>query len=395
MVIGVVTLRQQYAHLPKICFGFGTLSFIEETLQRFRGEHLLVISDRQHHDTNLLEKIERMAENDEIQIHIHITESSELELGASGPFFCFDRKFAGIVAFGGMKLLNYAKWKALEQANEGDVLEKLMRKEPLQKGIPLISIPMTITTGIEASPHVFSIRKDEITFVTHPFFTPSLVIYDPNLTIASSPYERSALGLLNLANSLESYFLLQQEPFLERLTLKAIKLILTNMLRVTYKKRDLSALEALVKASMLNGIVQHASPLRHVFHSFVQPLLQHGRVPYEIATSVMLPYVIELFQKKHDGRGQNIVRELGFRINDDRQVYTYLKARIANMIRTIGFPNKLSALPIRKADLSSLAEKAYNLYLSAHEGKTAWTEKDFLKIYENAYSGKIKSFYHF
>lgn len=380
--------------LPHICFGIGSINVLKENIKQFHGKRVLILIEPVEDKMNILKQIKTMVKQNQMTYHIHYVTKLKLKLTDEDSIerTKYSQKVDVMIGIGGTLLLNFTKFIAISLNNK-NIFETVLQKQPLQKGIPTILIPTTITSGFEAAPHIMIDQTQEQLSVRHRYFAPSTIIYDPNLTRFSLPYERFSQSILTLIKALESYYLLKEENFLLNFPLKAITLIFKNMIQVTYQTNDLEAQAALTKAGMYLGIIKNVYPNQYVFHCFIKPLQQVAHIPKEMAVAVMLPYILEMYRKLNHTRGKKIVSELGLNLNDDDHIDLYLKARLANLIRTIGFPTKLASLNITKEDLTILAKYANDEFCKMNDFCIKWNEQDFKKLYENAYFGKIKSFF--
>lgn len=383
-----------FTSLPKISYGIYSIHLLKENLKSYRGKKLLIITEPLFNKLDLLDNLETIVKMNNIEYHIHFASKIQVRLDdIDGDYDFRGNNIDLIIGIGSEDLLNYTKFIAVFLTNGKDLFHRIKTQQHINKNLPTILIPTTFTTGNEVSPRIYVEKFHLPAMINHLFFVPSLIVYDPKILVHLTPYERASLSLSILSHALESFFIVKENRWLVNFSIKSILLLLNNIVQVTYKTNDLNAQQAIMKAGMLIGVATHSNQYDSIMKHFVSSIQQQILIPKELIVAVLLPYTLDIYREINHKRGHKLVQELGLNVKEEEYIYTYIKIRLANLIRTIGFPTKLSSLHIKKDELPKLAENAYLNYVKNNKSKNNLEKQLFHKIYEDAYYGKIKSFY--
>lgn len=391
----MIYLKKVYRFFPKLQVGIHMLQEIGKFAHHLGGKRILLITEPIFRNIVNIERIEKLCEQYRIQVDTYYVSDIKQEIIDIKRISISLRKkpYDVLIGFGNEHLLNYTKILAIHINNERDIFYYLKENESLHRAKPTILIPSMITTGTEITPTIFIYEKKRMTYFNHPFFAPSIIIYDPVLSIHNSPYNIASSSVLSLAQAFETYLFASENNYLAMFALKAIKLLSNYIIRVVFNIEDFEAHEAVLRAGMLIGMARCNQSCSSFTYSFASPISKKANIPYEIAVAVMFPYINYIYSKINKQRINHIINELGLSIDNEEEAVVYLTSRLINVIRAVGFPTNLVSVGINVDELITLSKEAFFLWQGSECSKKSHRviEEDFKTIYKNAYSGRIES----
>lgn len=379
----VMLVNNHFQQLPTLLIGRGIVGKIVEHIPSLEANNILIIVDNNLRHHSIVKKIKTLLTSQVNRIQVWQVTHVKSNLTKGKSFFIEkgQSQYDTIIGVGKNDLLNYVKLFA--QASE--INKQSKQQEQAKHNIKLILLPTIVTSGIEVTKQTYT-YIDEIQKRTLDTFTvATTIIYDPLLSLQASPFETSSNSLITLAKAIETNFF---APNHQTLSLISIKLLSQHIVRATYHRDDIEAYEALLRSSMLLGLGGEQDAQISLFNCFTIPIIKQVDIAYPIALATMLPYLINMYRQINEAAGVKIVKELGVTFSQTDDVYYYLIARLANLTETLGYPNHLPALGIKRADLLGLTSHAYTLWSMNSPSIAPWSENDFFHIYEKAFAEK-------
>lgn len=292
-----------------------------------------------------------------------------------------------VVGIGGGSVLDVAKLLAVA----------LDRPEPVSaffgidripgRSLPLVCLPTTAGTGSEVSPN--AILLDETHGLKQAaisrFLVPDASFVDPELTYSVPPVVTAATGFDALTHCIEAYANRQAHPWVDPWALQGIRWIGTYLLRAVQDGLDREARRYVALGSLCGGLCLGPVNTAAV-HALAYPLGGQHRIPHGIAIAVLLPPVLRFNLEADLDRYAEVARCLGAEpARDSRVTAERGWARLLELRRACGLPERLSALGIRREELRGLAEAAWQVQRLLQNNPRPLDIRDITAIYEDAF----------
>ncbi|KTC81582.1 iron-containing alcohol dehydrogenase [Legionella brunensis] len=207
-------------------------------------------------------------------------------------------KHDGVIAFGGGSALDAAKAMALMVGQTRplwdfeDIGDNWKRVNTIAMA-SVIAIPTTAGTGSEVGrASVITDTQQQLKkIIFHPKMLPSIVILDPELTVALPAPITAATGMDALSHNLEAYCATYYHPMAEGIALEGIRLIKEFLPRAVKEGKDLIARTQMLVASAMGATAFQRG--LGAMHALAHPLgalydAHHGRL-----NAILMPYVLQ------------------------------------------------------------------------------------------------------
>ena len=163
---------------------------------------------------------------------------------------------------------------------------------------PIIAVPTTAGTGSETGrAGVFTNEETkEKKIIFHPKMMPSIVILDPNLTIALPPNLTAFTGMDVLAHCLEAYCSPFFHPLSQGIALEGISIVKKYLVKAFNNPNDLES-----RANMIVGSAMGSTAFQKglgAIHSLSHPVGAIYNTHHGLTNAVFMPYV--LIKNKND-----------------------------------------------------------------------------------------------
>ncbi len=292
-----------------------------------------------------------------------------------------------VLAVGGGSVIDVAKLLAAlirEKQNAADIFGIDLLSS---RALPLVCLPTTAGTGAEVSPN--AILLDETSElkkgVVSPHLVPDAAFIDPLLTVSVPPDVTAATGLDALTHCIEAYANKFAHPIVDNYALQGVKLISQNLLAAVRDGTDLEARAALALGSLYGGLC--LGPVNTAaIHVLSYPLGGKFRIAHGVANALLAPAVLKFNVSAAPERYAEIALALGVeRGGSDLQTAERGIARLAELSRACGVPQRLSDLKIPRAAIPSMAAAAMQVTRLLKNNVRPVTEPDAVRIYEEIY----------
>ena len=232
-----------------------------------------------------------------------------------------------------------------------------------QLQLPIIAIPATYA-GSEMTPVYGITHTDEdpprkVT-VNDPKIVPSLVLYDPELTLALPPALTASTGINALAHCIEALYSKTSNPLSSGAAAEGIRHIHAALLKCYQDGNNLEARTEMLLGSHLAGL-SLASVSMGLHHGICHVLGGSANVPHGIANAIILPHVIAF---NADATATHLIPaaeaiNIPDNGNSPRERIEALGQRISELIRQMDLPQRLRDAGVRESDLPRLAQLAF------------------------------------
>ena len=295
-----------------------------------------------------------------------------------------------IVALGGGSAIDTAKGIGIVFNNPefADVKSLEGVADTKKKAVPTFALPTTAGTAAEVTINYVIIDDDakKKMVCVDPNDIPAVAIVDPELMYSMPKGLTAATGMDALTHAIESYITPGAWVMSDMLELKAIEMIAANLKAAVDNGSDPVAREAMSQAQYIAGMGFSNVGLG-IVHSMAHPLGAHYDTPHGVANALLLPYVMEYNAESPAApKYIHIAKAMG--VNTDGMTEAEgVKAAVEavkQLSLSIGIPQKLNEIGVRKEDLHTLAVDAFNDVCTGGNPRPTSIE-DIEALYNKAY----------
>ena len=295
-----------------------------------------------------------------------------------------------IVALGGGSAIDTAKGIGIVFNNPefADVKSLEGVADTKKKAVPTFALPTTAGTAAEVTINYVIIDEDakKKMVCVDPNDIPAVAIVDPELMYSMPKGLTAATGMDALTHAIESYITPGAWVMSDMLELKAIEMIAANLKAAVDNGSDPVAREAMSQAQYIAGMGFSNVGLG-IVHSMAHPLGAHYDTPHGVANALLLPYVMEYNAESPAApKYIHIAKAMG--VNTDGMTEAEgVKAAVEavkQLSLSIGIPQKLNEIGVRKEDLHTLAVDAFNDVCTGGNPRPTSIE-DIEALYNKAY----------
>ena len=295
-----------------------------------------------------------------------------------------------IVALGGGSAIDTAKGIGIVFNNPdfADVKSLEGVADTKQKAVPTFALPTTAGTAAEVTINYVIIdeEKKKKMVCVDPNDLPAVAIVDPELMYSMPKGLTAATGMDALTLAIESYFTPGAWVMSDMLELKAIEMIAANLKNAVDNGNDPVAREAMSQAQYIAGMGFSNVGLG-IVHSMAHPLGAHYDTPHGVANALLLPYVMQYNAESPAApKYIEIAKAMGVDTTGmtiEEGVKAAVEA-VKQLSLSIGIPQKLNEIGVRKEDLHQLAIDAFNDVCTGGNPRPTSIE-DIEALYNEAY----------
>jgi 4-hydroxybutyrate dehydrogenase len=265
-----------------------------------------------------------------------------------------------VVALGGGSVLDTAKLIALLATNTGSVAEYVgVPGVAHRAGAPLIAIPTTAGTGSEASPSA-GLHPD----ATAPsvgmrsrHLVPRLAILDPDLTRSLPRRLVAATGIDALSHCIEGYLSNLDLPLGKAIALDGIGRIARHLRRAVADPQDVIARSEMMAGAFAGGVAigMGLGPAHAIAIACSDQGFHHGML-----SGIGIVATLDATAARCPERVDAAARAFGLGPSES------LAQAVGALMRELGLPTALHALPYAAADRVRLAEAAHRSHFNLH-----------------------------
>lgn len=293
----------------------------------------------------------------------------------------------GIVGFGGGSAIDVAKLVAALLDGRQQIRDVFGIGLLARRSTHLVCIPTTAGTGADVSPNAILLDEAERLKkgVVSPHLVPDLAICDPELTVTMPPSVTAATGIDALVHCMEAYANKFAHPTVDLYALEGVRRIGRSIHRAVTNGTDRAARAEVMLGALYGGLCLGPVNTAAV-HALSYPLGGEYRVPHGVANSLLMPHVFRFNLPAMPERYADIATALGV-----TPAATPLAtaeaglARLAELSRACGIPQRLRDVKIPEADLPHLAREAMKVTRLLKNNPREVTAADALAIYQAAY----------
>lgn len=301
----------QFARLPEIIFGAGTISRLPDVLKGFGPSVILVTGEKSFAGTRQAGVLFDRFRGSGID-YSTVTVTGEPTVGLIGSASARLRETgaSAVVAIGGGSVLDAGK-AISAMFGLPDSIEEFLegvgtKKHPGTK-LPFIAVPTTSGTGSEATKNAVIAKAGENGYkrsLRHDHFVPDVAIVDPELTL-NCPYEvAAACGMDCFVQLTEAYLSTAAMPYTDALAIEGLKAVKSSLIRYVGDRSEAEAASGMAFAALTSGICLANAGLG-VIHGFASSIGGMYDIPHGVICGTLMGMANEINVRQLRKQGTN------------------------------------------------------------------------------------------
>lgn len=368
-------------------FGKGAIQHITEELNKRNYQKIVVVTDKTLIDHGVATKVMDLL--DEAGVHYDtydgIVPNPTIENVKDGVDFVKKSNAECMIAIGGGSPIDTAKAIGIIMTNPefSDVVSLEGVADTKNPSLPIFAVPTTSGTAAEVTiNYVITDKENQRKFVcVDPHDIPVVAFVDSDMMMGMPKALCAATGMDAMTHAIEGYITKGAWEMTDMLHIKAIELI--GRFLPDSVAGDQIGREKMALAQYIAGMGFSNVGLGLV-HGMAHPLSAWYNIPHGVACASLLPMVMR-FNKDFTGeKYRDIAIALGV---SDAEKMDLTKVRnaacdaIDQLSKAVGIPSTISELGVKEADLSKIAEDAFNDVCSPGNPRDASIE-EIIELYQ-------------
>jgi alcohol dehydrogenase class IV len=267
-----------------------------------------------------------------------------------------------VIALGGGSVMDAAKLIRMGATHE-KALEKFSGLLKCRNGgLPFICLPTTAGTGSEATAAavITDARRHRKITVLDPRLPPDTAILDATLTVGLPPPMTAATGADALTHAVEAFTNTLHFSDVDAQSIEAVRLVFANLVKACAQGGDLTAREAMLRASHLAGRAFTRGFVGYV-HAVAHRFGERYHVPHGLANAIALPYFLDLYLTACPERLAALAAAAGAwgegSVGDESAKAKAFVDAVRSLLAGIGIPPKAAFL--RESDIPGIVADAF------------------------------------
>lgn len=373
--------------IPEIIFGHGSLDHLAPCARRLGASRVLLVSDKGLESSGWVERVMDILSGNGLEwVYFADCSSNPRDHQVhEGAQIYREERADVVIALGGGSPMDTAKGIGTIVGNGGRISDyeganKIMRPLP-----PMIFLPTTAGSGSDISQFCIITdvaRRLKMSIISRSL-VPNVSIIDPQVLLTKSEELIIASAIDAFAHAVESYLSLLASPFTDHQALRAMELIMANLMPAV-ERRDPEALEQLSIASTAAGMSFSNAGLG-IGHSLAHSLGGMFDVLHGLVHPVLLPHVMRYNLPVSVDRLAAIGRiVVGPRVASAESIARAGIERLGEFFAGLGVPVRLGQLLPDRSALETIARTAVPDACTLTNPR-AVTWQDLLTICEEAW----------
>jgi alcohol dehydrogenase class IV len=302
----------QFAALPGIFFGPGTISSLPGHIRKYGKSVLLITGKRSFTGSDRCKSLMLLLKEQKIDFDIYSIpgEPSPLMINeAVGKYS--NKNHSVVVAIGGGSVMDAGKAISAMMPLKTEVkeyLEGVGTKDHPGVKVPFIAVPTTSGTGSEATRNavISVVGKDGFKkSLRHDNFVPDIAIVDPELTLSCPPDLTAASGMDCFTQLVEAYLSDKSNDYTDVLSLRAIARLASSLKIAFEDGSDIEARTGMSFAALTSGICLANAGLGTV-HGFASSLGALYNIPHGVVCGTLMAPANEINVRELRKTGTNL-----------------------------------------------------------------------------------------
>ncbi|MCM3567703.1 iron-containing alcohol dehydrogenase [Neobacillus mesonae] len=286
---------------PELLEGENSLSRLPMFIKNKNIESVLIITDRGISSIGLMDSLLDGLSSEGINFVIYdktVPNPTIENIEEAYKLFKFNQCQA-MIAFGGGSPIDCAKGVGARAARPNKSIPQMKGVLKVRKKIPpIVAIPTTAGTGSEATlaAVVTNNQTHEKYAIMDTSLIPRYAVHDPLLTTNLPKPITAAVGMDTLTHAVEAYIGRSNTKKTTECSKEAVKLVFENLYEAYSNGRNIEARTNMQRAAYLAGIAFTRAYVGNV-HAIAHTLGGFYSIPHGLANAVILPYVLEYYDK--------------------------------------------------------------------------------------------------
>src|SRR5256714_7473931 len=351
------------SYAQEIIFGPGSLARLDEAVERFHWQRLLLCSTGTLQRDGTIASLEEALAKRLVAVYAHVQPHVPDFQVVEATTLAHENEVDAVIGLGGGSAIGMAKAVSLslEEKRKGRPARAAFPTD--QPLVPVVAIPttyagseMTPTYGITQHAANGSARKITVTDVK---ITPKVVIYDPLLTLNLSPTMTASTGINALAHCIEALYSITRNPLSTAAAISGVHTITSALPRCYAAGNDVEARSEMLKGAYLAGTAL-SNVTMALHHGLCHVLGGSAGVPHGIANSIILPHAIRFNLEATALQLAPAAEAMGIVPSGKSPEAAVEEAvqRIYDLIGRMNLPQHLREVGVQEADLPHLAQLA-------------------------------------
>ena len=372
----------------KIWFGLERVKEIQTACDELKLNNPLIVTDPGIEKTNIINTINTSLKNI-AKIYSDVQGNPTGNNVLNGVKQFQDGNHDGVIAVGGGSSMDTGKGIAFMSGQSRslwdfeDIGDYWMRanSESIKS---IIAIPTTAGTGSETGRAAVFTNEDthEKKIIFHPKMLPSIVILDPNLTIALPSSLTAFTGMDALAHCIEAYCSPFFHPLSQGIAVEGIAIIHKYLLRAFKDGSDIEARSNMLVASSM-GSTAFQKGLGAI-HSLSHPVGAIYNTHHGLTNAVFMPYVLLRNQVAIEDKITNLAKYIDL----PNPSFDGFMQWILDLRQALVIPHTLKELINDDSRFEEMSVMAFN-DPSTGGNPIKLNDKNFLHLYRDSYNGKL------
>ncbi|MGM0502768.1 MAG: alcohol dehydrogenase-like regulatory protein ErcA [Bacillota bacterium] len=356
-------LRKFFA--PEFLFGLDSRQLVGQYAKNLSAKKVLIVTDSGIISAGWVEDVkESLAEyNIDSVVYKNISSNPRDYEVMKGVEKLREEDCNFIAAVGGGSPMDCAKGIGIVATNGGHILDYEGVDKIEVPSLPLVCIPTTAGTAAEISQ--FSIVLDTTNntkvAIVSKAVVPDAALIDPLPLSTMDYYLTACTGMDALTHAIEAYVSNAHSSVSDVHALKAINLIIDNLVHISEENNDINLLNNLMLGSLHAGLAFSNASLGAV-HAMAHSLGGKYDLPHGECNSILLEHVIAYNFEYAASRYIDIAQAMGIEIEGktDKQIKKILTQKVSSIREQLDIPAQLTDVEATADDISILVDNAMN-----------------------------------
>lgn len=340
-----------FNHPVEIKFGEGTFARLNEFVEDFDYERIVVAASGSQVENGVVELIESLLGEKVRQVVTGIEPNPTLGNVESIISALYEHDAHAVIAAGGGSVMDASKAAAAAYM-QGIGIEELFDHTDFSEALPIIAIPSTSGSASEVTASsVISDKENGLKVpLSGPGLYPKLAVVDPELTFTCPPNVTAVSGIDVICHALDCLGSAKSNPISDALAIRAARLAFENLPVAFEESENRAARKNMSLASVLAGMAfsQTGTTASHAMSYY---LTSHFDIPHGEACAFSLDEWFVINAGANPELHQH-ARDIGF--EDAR----HLSVGFNDLKRKVGLRLTLEALGIHREHMEKIAEES-------------------------------------
>ena len=356
-------LNFNYSIPTKIFFGKGQVEVLGEQIKNYGSKVLLTYGGGSIKKNGVYDKVVNILKDNNIEFWElgGIDPNPRIDSVREGIKICRENGIDFILPVGGGSTIDCSKVIAAGYYYEGDPWDLVIKKDKLEKALPIGAVLTLAATGSEmdSGAVITNLETKQKLGTGHPSMAPKFSILDPTYTF-TVPKNQTAAGTADImSHTFENYFTLDEGAYLQNRLAESILKTCIHYGRIAIDEpENYEARANIMWASSLaiNGLLSYGKETVWSVHAMEHELSAYYDITHGIGLAILTPSWMEYVLDDEREYGINV-----WGIDEDKDKYTMARESIdktREFFLSLGIPMTLKEVGIGEEHLEDMAKAA-------------------------------------